>query len=193
MEKELTDNKIYLRVIYLVSIVIPVVVAFLILFPSKLALSGGWVKMLPGFHALINSTTVLTLICALVSIKKNNVHAHRTFMFVSLFLGALFLVSYIIYHSSVNSVKFGDLDHDGVVSAAELANVGASRTIYLVILASHILLSILVVPFVLLAFYYALSHQIARHKKMVKYTYPVWLYVSITGVVVYFMIKPYYF
>ncbi|MEM0938233.1 MAG: DUF420 domain-containing protein [Bacteroidota bacterium] len=193
MEKELTDNKIYLRVIYFVSIVIPVVVAFLILFPSKLPLSGGWVKMLPGFHALINSTTVLTLIGALVAIKKNNVHAHRTFMFVSLFLGALFLVSYIIYHSSVDSVKFGDLDHDGVVSDAELTNVGASRTIYLVILASHILLSILVVPFVLLAFYYALSDQIARHKKMVKYTYPVWLYVSITGVVVYFMIKPYYF
>ena len=118
---------------------------------------------------------------------------HRSFMFASLILGVFFLISYVLYHSSVESVKFGDINHDGMVSDAELLKVGTSRVIYLVILASHILLSILVVPFVLFAFYYALSDQIERHKKMVKYTYPVWLYVSITGVVVYFMIKPYYF
>ena len=192
MEKGLTDNKLYLRAIYIISAAIPIVVAFLILFPAKLNLTGDWVKSLPGFHAIINSTTVLTLVGALISIRKGNVTLHRSFMFASLILGVFFLISYILYHSSQPSVKFGDLDHDGIVSELELTQAGATRTVYLIILASHILLSILVVPFVLLAFYFALTDQIPRHKKMVKYTFPVWLYVSITGVVVYLMIEPYY-
>lgn len=193
MVKEQADNKVYLRIIYLISMLIPLVVAFLIFFPAKLSFAGDWVKALPGVHAIINSLTVLSLGCALMAIRKGNIKVHRTFMFASLFLGILFLLSYVMYHSSVESVKFGDLDHDGILSDSESAEAGTSRLIYLVILASHILLSILVVPFVLFAFYYALTNQIERHKKMVKYTYPVWMYVSITGVVVYFMIKPFYF
>lgn len=192
MEKEPTDNRFYLRIIYAVSILIPVVVTCLIFFPAKFG-AGDWVKLLPGVHAIINSFTVFTLLAALIAIKKGNTVAHRSFMFASLFLGVLFLVSYILYHSNVPSVKFGDVNHDGVVDEIELAATGTSRVIYLVILASHILLSILVVPFVLFAFYYALTNQIPRHKKMVKFTYPVWMYVSITGVIVYFLIKPYYF
>ncbi len=192
MEKELAGNKGYLRIIYGVSILIPIVVAFLVLFPGKLSSTGSWVYLLPGIHATINTLTAIILIFALVAIKKGNVELHRTLMFSALFLGVLFLVSYILYHSSVESVKFGDLDHDGVVNEMELAKAGTSRIVYLMVLASHILFSIAVVPFVLLAFYYALSGQISRHKRMVKYTYPVWLYVSITGVIVYFMIRPYY-
>lgn len=192
MEKELNDSKAYLRVIYFVSVLIPVVVAFLILFPAKFD-AGNWVKVLPTVHAAINSLTVFTLASALISVKKGNIKAHRAFMFASLALGVLFLVSYILYHSNVESVKFGDLNHDGIVDEIEKSSAGTSRLVYLVILASHILLSIVVVPFVLFAFYYALSGQIDRHKRIVKYTYPVWIYVSITGVIVYFMIKPYYF
>lgn len=193
MVKEQADNKVYLRIIYLISILIPLVVAFLILFPTKLTFAGDWVKLLPGLHATINSMTVLTLGAAFVAIKNGNIKMHRSFMFASLSLGVLFLVSYVLYHSSVDSVKFGDLNYDGELSEEELVTAGTSRTVYLVILASHILLSILVVPFVLFAFYYALTNQIERHKKMVKFTYPVWMYVSITGVIVYFLIKPYYF
>ncbi|MEQ9466534.1 MAG: DUF420 domain-containing protein [Ekhidna sp.] len=193
MVKEQPDNKVYLRIIYLISMLIPLVVAFLIFFPSKLSFAGDWVKALPGVHAAINSLTVLTLGAALIAIKNGNVKLHRTFMFASLFLGILFLLSYVTYHWNVESVRFGDFNHDGEVSDQEALEAGTSRIIYLVILASHILLSILVVPFVLFAFYYALTNQIERHKKMVKYTYPVWMYVSITGVVVYFMIKPFYF
>ena len=188
-----TDNKIYLRTIYLISIFIPAVVAFLILFPSGFSLTGNWVKVLPKLHAGINSLTVLTLMAALAAIKKGNAAIHRSFMFASLFLGLLFLISYILYHSSVDPVKFGDIDHDGLVSEAESEDAGSSRIFYLIILASHILFAVLVVPFVLLAFYYALTNQIDRHKKMVMYAFPVWLYVSVTGVVVYFMISPYYF
>ncbi len=192
MEKALADNKGYLRTIYVVSILIPVVVAFLILFPGKLSFTGSWVYKLPAIHAGINSLTAVVLTGALVAIKRGNVKLHRSLMFTALGLGVLFLVSYILYHSSVESVKFGDANHDGIVSQVELDQVGASRMVYFFVLASHILLSIAVVPFVLLAFYYALTEQINKHKKMVKYTYPVWLYVSVTGVIVYFMISPYY-
>lgn len=192
MGRALGDNAKYLKGIYLISALIPLAVAFLIFFPTKLTLLGDWVKVLPGVHAIINSLTVCTLIGALFAIKNNNVKLHRSLMFASLILGFFFLVSYILYHSSVESVKFGDANFDGQVDAFELEQVGSSRTIYLIILASHILLSILVVPFVLFAFYYALTDQIERHKRMVKYTFPVWLYVSITGVVVYLLISPYY-
>ena len=193
MQKVQADNKVYLRIIYSISLFIPVIVAFLILSPAKSSLIGDWVRVLPKLHAGINSLTVLTLMAALIAIKRGNVVIHRSFMFASLFLGLLFLISYILYHSSVDSVKFGDANYDGLVSEAELEEAGNSRLFYLIILASHILLSILVVPFVLFAFYYALTDQIVRHRKMVKYTFPVWLYVSITGVIVYFMIRPYYF
>ncbi|GAB4250950.1 MAG: DUF420 domain-containing protein [Ekhidna sp.] len=193
MVKGLNDNKVYLRGIYVISFLIPLAVAFLIFFPGKLSLSVSWIKMLPGAHAAINSITVISLIGALVAVKNGNVDVHKRLMLFSLFLGILFLVSYVLYHSSVDSVKFGDIDHDGVLSETERETAGGSRTIYLIILASHILLSILVVPFVLLAFYYALTDQISKHKRMVKFTFPVWLYVSITGVIVYFLIKPYYF
>ncbi|NQZ77288.1 MAG: DUF420 domain-containing protein [Ekhidna sp.] len=193
MEKEQIDNKRYLRFIYLISILIPVVVAILIFFPAKAGFAGDWVKVLPGVHAVINSLTVVVLLLALIAIKKGNVNLHRSLMTAGLLLGVLFLVSYVLYHSNVESVKFGDIDHDGVVSDLEKEEAGTVRTIYLSILASHIMLSIVVVPFVLFAFYYALSGNIERHKRIVKFTYPVWLYVSITGVVVYLMIKPYYF
>ncbi|MFK7953031.1 MAG: DUF420 domain-containing protein [Ekhidna sp.] len=192
MGKELSDNKSYLKIIYLVSALIPIVVAFLIFFPSKLSFGGDWVKMLPAVHAGINSVTVLVLVVALIAIKNENVVLHRSCMMIALFLGVLFLISYILYHSSVESVKFGDINHDGLVDATELKSVGSSRIAYLVLLASHIVLSILVVPFVLFAFYYALTEQIDKHRKMVRFTYPVWMYVSITGVLVYYMIKPFY-
>ncbi|MEP1094646.1 MAG: DUF420 domain-containing protein [Cyclobacteriaceae bacterium] len=192
MEKELADNKVYLRVTYGISVLIPIIVTFLIVFPSKLSFAGDWVRLLPGVHAMINSLTAILLILALVSVRRGNIKLHRALMFSALLMGVLFLISYILYHSSVDSVKFGDLNHDGVLSDAELTSVKGSRILYLGVLASHILLSILVVPFVLLAFYYALTSQISKHKKMVKYTYPVWMYVSITGVIVYFMIEPYY-
>ena len=143
-------------------------------------------------NAVINSLTAVLLIAALIAIKKKNIRLHRTLMLSALVLGTLFLVSYVIYHASTTSTVFGDVDHDGVLSSAEKAELGSMRGIYLFTLLSHIGLSIVVVPFVLLAFYYALSNQISRHQKIVKYTFPVWLYVSITGVLVYLMISPYY-
>ncbi len=192
MENNLAYNKVYLRIIFGISIAIPIAVAFLILVSFKISIMGEWVRSLPNVHAIINSVTVVALVGAFISVKNGNIKAHRSFMFIALFLGVLFLISYILYHSSVESVKFGDIDHDGELSVMELDKVSNLRLVYLTILVSHILLSIVVVPFVLLAFYFALTNQIQKHKRMVKYTFPVWMYVSVTGVVVYFMITPYY-
>lgn len=149
--------------------------------------------MLPSLNAVLNSTTAVLLIAAFFAIKAKKIVLHRSLMLTSLALGALFLVSYILYHSSTATTIFGDIDHNGTLDPSELEQLGNSRLVYLIILLSHIALSFVVVPFVLMAFYFALSDQIDRHKKIVKFTFPIWLYVSITGVIVYLMISPYYF
>ena len=178
-------------IVVVISVVVPLLVAFLIFTPQKLAL-GQWVQSLPTLNAVFNSSTSFFLLLALVMVKRGNIELHRTFMTTGLILGALFLVSYVIYHSSSPSVKFGDINGDGTLSAQELAAVGAQRGIYVFVLLSHILLSIVVLPLVLFAFYFAWSNKIDRHKKLVKWTFPIWFYVSITGVIVYLMISPYY-
>ncbi len=193
MERVIESNRTYLRVIQVVSVVIPIAVAVLLFAPFNLTIGDQpWVKALPAVNAVINSATAVLLIAALVAIKKKNIKLHRNLMMSALVLGTIFLVSYIIYHASTTSTVFGDLNHDGVLSEVERTEVGSWRGIYVSLLLSHIGLSIVVVPFVLLAFYYALSNQIPKHQRIVKYTFPVWLYVSVSGVLVYLMISSYY-
>ena len=174
---ETSTNKNLSKLIVIISVIIPVVVAVLLYLPNK-GNMGDWVKFLPHFNGMLNSTTVVLLLIGYVFIKSGNVSYHKTAMISSFILGSIFLISYIIYHASVPSTSFG--------GDAPLKHV------YYFFLASHILLSIVVVPFVLFAFYYALTGKIDRHKKIVKFTLPIWLYVSVTGVIVYFMISPYY-
>lgn len=194
MDPLIKSNNSLLRWIAGVSIAIPLVVAVLLFAPLNLSLGEqGWVKVLPAFHAIINSCTALLLISAVVAIKAGRIVLHRNLMLGALALGTIFLLSYVTYHASASSVIFGDMDHDGVLSAQEQAEVGAYRTVYLITLLSHIGFSIVVVPFVLMAFYFGLSGQYEKHRKIVKFTFPIWLYVSITGVLVYLMISPYYF
>ncbi|MEL6556542.1 MAG: DUF420 domain-containing protein [Bacteroidota bacterium] len=187
-----TNHKSSVRIIAIVSVVIPLAVAVLIFLPQKENFLGDWVKNLPAFNALINSATSLLLISALVAVKKGNIELHKKLMMSAFFLGAVFLVSYILYHLTVPSTKFGDLNGDGVLSDAESLAAGGIRYFYYFILLSHILLSIIVVPFVLMAFYFALTDKIEKHKKLVKFTFPIWLYVSVTGVLTYVLISPYY-
>lgn len=183
------------RVINVISVAVPAVVAFL-LFGMGEAKGGGatWMKSLPTVNAVLNSTTSVLLVLGLVCIKQRKIALHRAMMFTSFVLGALFLVSYIIYHFNVSSVKFGDADFDGVVSAMELEAAGGNlaRGVYLVVLLSHIGLSIVALPFVLRALAFAITNQIERHKKIVRWAFPFWLYVSVSGVLVYFLIRPYY-
>ncbi len=165
------------KLLNILSIVIPVAVALLIGIRTKIDL-GTWTKVLPHVIGFLNTTTSLTLIAGFIFIKNRKIAMHRRMMSLSFVQGVLFLVLYILYHVSNPSTSYG--------------GEGILRSIYYVLLVSHIVLSIGVVWFVLRAVYFALSGQIAKHKKIVKWTFPLWLYVSVTGVIVYLMISPYY-
>lgn len=156
-----------------ISVVVPLVVAVLLAFPNKLDL-GGWTKNLSHAIGIINSATTLALLAGLVFIKQNKIELHRWAMTAAFVLGGFFLVCYVTYHMSNPSNKFN--------------GEGAVRYIYFFVLISHIALSLVVLPLVLRAMFFAVTRQFARHKRVVKYAYPIWLYVSVTGVAVYFML-----
>ncbi len=164
-------------IINVISIAIPLAVAGLLSLPTKLPL-GDWTKILPHFIGVVNTTTAITLIIGLLAIKNKNIGAHRKAMGAAVLQGALFLVLYILYHVANESTKFG--------------GEGLIKGVYLFLLASHIFLSIGVVRLVLMALYHALTGDIEAHKKTVKWAYPIWLYVSVSGVIVYLLISPYY-
>lgn len=185
------DNT-YLKLIWVLSIAIPVVVGFLMYNPAKMSFESGWVSFLPHLNGVLNTTTSIALIAGFTFIKQKKIAYHKACMLVAFTLGSVFLISYVVYHASAPSTIFGDANGNGVLEEVELATLGSLRTVYLFILLSHILFAIVVVPFVLFALYYALSRNFEKHKKIVRYTFPIWLYVSITGVVVYLMISPYY-
>src|SRR5690606_28034136 len=107
-------------------------------------------------------------------------------------LSTLFLLSYVTAHYFIPDTKYGDVDHDGIMSAAESAAVSGIKPLYVVILLTHIFLAIVVLPMVLMSFYYGLTDQREKHKKLTRFSYPIWLYVTVTGVVVYLMVSPYY-
>lgn len=159
------------------SVVIPLAVAVLLALPNKLEL-GEWTKSLSHVIGLINSLTTVALIAGLIFIKQNKVHLHRAAMTVSFALGGLFLVCYVLYHLTNPANKF--------------YGEGLIRYVYFITLISHIALSLVVLPLVLRAMFYAVTKQFSLHKKIVRYAYPIWLYVSVTGVVVYLMLYHFY-
>ncbi len=167
----------YTLYIFILSVAIPLAVALLLFMPSKLEM-GEWVKFLPHLNGVINSATSILLVTGFIFIKNGKQQYHKYTMISAFILGTIFLISYVIYHSSAPSTHYG--------------NEGMIKYVYFFLLITHILLAIVVVPLVLLALYFALSKKFDRHKKIVKFTFPVWLYVSITGVIVYLMISPFY-
>jgi len=180
------------NIILFFSIFIPLAVALLLFTPGKLTVSGNWNLLLPHINGSINTITSLVLLFGFVMIKNKNRVLHKKAMSTAFFLGVVFLISYILYHSTTPSTVFGDFNQDGVLDNDEALRIGSFRSVYLLILLSHILLAIIVVPFVLFAFYFALTEKFDRHKKVVRFTLPIWLYVSVSGVVVYLLIRPYY-
>ena len=180
------------NIILFLSIFIPLVVALLLFIPGKVSVSGNWNLYLPHINGSINTITSLVLLFGFIMIKRENRDMHKKAMITAFFLGVLFLISYILYHSTTSSTIFGDVNHDGILDEDETALAGTLRSIYLIILLSHILLAIIVVPFVLFAFYFALTDKFDKHKRIVRFTLPIWLYVSVSGVVVYLLIRPYY-
>ncbi|EMS33406.1 hypothetical protein C943_00684 [Mariniradius saccharolyticus AK6] len=182
MEKNSTisvgkEKKVY-RGIVGIAIAVPVVVAILLFMPSKLDLASDWVYFLPHLNAVINTAASLSLILGLAFIKQGNIEFHRAAITTAMGLGAIFLVSYVIYHASAESTPFG--------------GQGWIRPVYYFILITHIVLAAVALFPILLAYYYGHTDQRAKHRKIVKFAYPIWLYVSMTGVIVYLMIRPYY-
>jgi putative membrane protein len=169
------EEKKYKKFITVVSIVIPIAVAALfgIKIPNVEPLS-----FLPPIYASINGLTAVLLIASIVAIKKGNRKLHEQLNTTALIFSALFLVMYVAYHMTSESTKFG--------------GEGAIKYVYYFILITHILLSIVVIPFVLFTYMRAKLGQFPQHKKIAKITFPLWLYVAVTGVVVYLMISPYY-
>lgn len=177
--KENSLEQKFSKFIVIVSILIPVVVA--LLFSVKLKDFGFNVEplsFLPPIYATINGITAMVLVAGVVAIKKGNKKLHERFMTSAIALSVAFLVMYVAYHMTSDSTKYGG---EGII-----------RYIYYFILISHILLSIAVIPLVLITYVRALSNRFDRHKKIAKITFPIWLYVAVTGVVVFLMISPYY-
>ena len=142
-------------------------------------------------NAIINSIVTVLLIAALVSVKKGFYLLHKRLMLVAIILSLLFLISYICHHLFTGETKYGDVDHNGILSADE-KSLTSLRFVYYFILLTHIPLAGIVLPFILFTAYRGLTGEYERHKKLSKITWPVWLYVSVTGVIVYIMVSPYY-
>ncbi|MBL0049978.1 MAG: DUF420 domain-containing protein [Bacteroidetes bacterium] len=133
---------------------------------------------LPKLNAFLNATCSLLLVISLYFIRRKNIEMHKRINIITFALSSVFLISYVLFHYFVKETHFG--------------GEGTIKTIYYVILISHIVLAAVVLPLILLSFYRGLQMQVMLHKKLVRWSYPIWLYVTVTGVVVYLMISPYY-
>lgn len=143
-------------------------------------------------NAVINSAVAVLLVAALLAVKKGNYILHKRLMMTALVLSIAFLASYVTHKLLAGEARFGDADHDGIVTDVEKAAVGGLRMIYFIILSTHILLAAVILPFILFTSYRALIAEWPAHKKIARYTWPLWFYVAITGPIVYIMISPYY-
>ena len=174
-----TLEKKFSKFIIAVSIIIPVVVA--ILFGVKLKDLGYNVEplsFLPPIYATTNGITAIVLVLGVIAIKNGKQKLHERLMTFAIALSVAFLVMYVAYHMTSDSTKFGG---EGII-----------RYVYFFILVTHILLSIVIIPLVLITYVRALAQRFDRHRKIARITFPLWLYVAVTGVVVYLMISPYY-
>lgn len=172
----------------------------IIVFLAVVALGKFKLHIQPGFdvhvfakaNAFINTIVAILLITALIAIKNKKYILHRNIMIAAMLLSVLFLVSYISHHLLTGEAKFGDINHDGILSDEERLQVGNLRIFYLLLLATHIVLAAIILPFILFTAYRALTSEWPAHKKLAKYTWPLWLYIAVTGPVIYYLIHPYY-
>ncbi len=177
--------------IWTASIIIFIGIAFL----AKVRL-----ELHPGFdphvfataNAIINSIVALLLVAALAAVKAKKYQVHKKLMMTAILLSILFLISYVSHHLLTGDTKYGDLNHDGILSAEERSLAGSMRYVYYAILITHIPLAGIILPFILFTAYRALTGNYARHKKLARITWPIWFYVAVSGVVVYLMISRYY-
>ena len=164
------------KLITIASILIPLVVA--VLLSPKVKIEGYDLRFLPSIYASINGLTAILLIISYLNIKRGKRHVHERIMLACMFLSLVFLVLYIAYHVTTQHTEYG--------------GEGMIKYLYFFILISHIILSVAAVPLVLTTFKFARENDFIKHKKWAKFAFPIWLYVAITGVLVYLMISPYY-
>lgn len=164
------------RIIAVVSVLVPVLVAVLFYTPAiRLEMD---VRILPKVNALINSTVSVLLLAGFGLIRQRRIMAHRACMMAAFALSAVFLISYVVYHSASEHTAFG--------------GEGLIRTVYYALLISHVVLAAIILPLVLFTLARAVNGRVEQHRKLARWTFPIWLYVSVTGVIVYLMIAPYY-
>lgn len=177
-----------------------ILVFSVIVFLAVMALSRVKINVNLGFdvhlfafaNSLINSIVSVLLIAALIAVKAKQYLLHKRIMIIAMVLSVLFLVSYICHHLLAGEARFGDVNHDGIVTDEEKAAVGNTRMLYYILLGTHIPLAGLILPFILFTAYRGLIAEWPQHRKLARITWPVWLYVALTGVIVYWMIRPYY-
>ena len=163
------------KLIISLSVVIPIAVAILF----KVKIGGIDLSFLPAIYAGINALTAVFLISALVAIKNKNMELHRALIRIALGLSVVFLLLYVAYHMTSDSTKYGNPD-------------ATARLTYFLLLITHIILSVAVIPMVLFSYLHAWEGNFEKHKKLTKITWPIWFYVAVSGVIVYLMISPYY-
>lgn len=179
MKMENTVEQKYNRWIVILSVAVPLLVALLFgVNLRKLGYDVQPLSFLPPIYATINGITAIVLLVAVWAIKNGKRKLHENLMKFAIVLSVLFLGMYVAYHMTSDSTKFG--------------GEGAIKYIYYFILITHILLSIIIIPFVLITYVKALAQRFDKHRKIAKIAFPMWLYVAVTGVVVYLMIAPYY-
>lgn len=177
MAKLAVNDSFYKRLIYLVSVVVFLLVLVLSRLPKQ-EIIPSWVALLPKLNAFLNGGTSILLLFSFYFIRKKNIPMHRRLNISACVLSTVFLLSYVTFHSFGVETKF-PADNP-------------MRPVYLIILITHIILAAVVLPLVLLSLYRGLTNQVSSHKKITRWSYPIWLYVTVTGVIVYLMISPYY-
>ncbi|MFA6057078.1 MAG: DUF420 domain-containing protein [Taibaiella sp.] len=178
--------------ITIVSLIIFLVVASLSRIPPPRFPFDFNVHVFAFINSVINSAVAILLVAGLVAVKQRKYILHKNIMLIAIVLSVLFLVFYIGHHLFAGDSLFGDANHDGILTDIEKAAVGSVRYVYYFILITHIILAAVILPFILFTAYRALTGEYARHKKLARYTWPLWFYIAVTGVVVYWMIVPYY-
>jgi len=181
-------NKKLRNAILAVSIIIPLAVG--ILFSVKI--EGFDLSFLPPIYASLNGLTAIGLVTALAAIRFKRLKLHQRIVQLCLTFSVLFLLLYVLYHMTSDSTKYGDINGNGILESAEAMAVSDTRGIYFFILVSHIFLSLVVIPLVLFTYKFAWEGNYEKHKKWTRLAFPIWLYVAITGVIVYYMISPFY-
>lgn len=177
--------------IWIISILVFIGIAFLS--RVKLNINTGFdPHIFATANAVINSIVALLLLAGLLSVKKKRYHLHKKIMLAAISLSVLFLISYVCHHLFTGDTKFGDINHDGILSLDEKTLAGSARYVYYFVLITHIPLAGIILPFILFTAYRALSGNYEKHKRLARITWPIWFYVAVSGVVVYLMIRPYY-